>query len=48
MPGPNVHAALVQGGIDYNCGDFYKAELLKQVQAGYINQTDVDVAVGRM
>jgi hypothetical protein len=30
-PGPNAYAALVQGGIDYNCGDFYRNELHKQV-----------------
>ena len=47
-PGPNTHAALVQGGIDYNCGDFYGANLLKQVKAGAINQTDVDTAIRRV
>ena len=25
--GPNVQAALVQGGIDYNCGSFYQTNL---------------------
>ena len=47
-PGPNVHAALVQGGIDYNCGDFYRSELLNQVKAGAIKQTDVDTAIRRV
>ena len=47
-PGTNAWAALVQGGIDYNCGSFYQDQLLKQVQAGAINQTDVDTAVRRV
>ena len=48
QPGPNVHAALVVGGVDYNCGSFYRTQLLKQVQAGFVNQTDVDRAVRRV
>lgn len=47
-PGPNVYAALVQGGIDYNCGDFYRNQLLNQVNSGAINQSDVDRAVSRV
>jgi beta-glucosidase-like glycosyl hydrolase len=46
--GPNVHAALVQGGVDYNCGEFYQSHLFEQLQAGFVQQADVDRAIGRV
>jgi beta-glucosidase-like glycosyl hydrolase len=46
--GTNVHAALVQGGVDYNCGQFYQEQMYKQLQAGAIGHADVDRAVRRV
>jgi len=46
--GTNIAAALVSGGIDYNCGTFYEQNLYTQLQAGYVKESDVDQAVGRV
>ncbi len=43
-----MHAALVQGGVDFNCGQFYQSHLFEQLQAGFVQQADVDRAVGRV
>merc|ERR1719313_2118746 len=46
--GDTVHAALVQGGIDYNCGALYRTNLYSQLQAGAVSKKDVDLAAGRV
>lgn len=46
--GTNIAAALNQGGVDYNCGQFYEQNLFKQMKAGFIKESDLDRAVGRV
>eukprot|EP00041_Stephanoeca_diplocostata_P025797 m.683376 g.683376 ORF g.683376 m.683376 type:complete len:798 (-) comp22829_c0_seq1:1822-4215(-) len=46
--GATVHAALVQGGIDYNCGSLYKTNLYNNLVNGAVQKADVDVAVSRL
>ena len=46
--GTNMAAALNQGGVDYNCGQFYEENLYKQMQAGFVKESDMDRAVGRV
>ncbi len=45
-----MHAAMVEGGVDFNCGSLYKTNLLNTVQDGSarVNETVLDVSVGRV
>ena len=38
----------LRGGCDFNCGDFYQAQLPAALEAGAVNDTDVDVAAARL
>eukprot|EP00756_Hemistasia_phaeocysticola_P023476 Hpha_TRINITY_DN15896_c2_g1::TRINITY_DN15896_c2_g1_i1::g.191891::m.191891 len=46
--GDTVHAGLVEGGVDMNCGPLYKTNLLNTMNAGYVTHKDVDRAVKRV
>jgi beta-glucosidase-like glycosyl hydrolase len=43
-----VHAALVQGGIDHNCGALYRTNLYSSLQRGAVSEKDVDTAATRL
>lgn len=43
-----MHAALVEGGIDYNCGPLYKTNLYSVLQRGGVSHADIDQAAGRI
>ena len=38
----------LRGGCDYNCGRFYHDHLKAALNAGAVNNSDVDTAVSRM
>lgn len=48
--GDTVHASMIQGGIDYNCGSLYKTNLYNTIKDGSANltETQLDVSVGRI
>ena len=46
--GATVAAALVQGGIDYNCGPLYKKQLFNALQMGSVMKADIDRAAARI
>ena len=46
--GATVRAALVEGGVDYNCGALYRTNLLKAVKQGAVNESDIDRAAARL
>ena len=43
-----MRAALVQGGIDLNCGALYKTNLFSSLQRGAVGKPDVDRAARRL
>ena len=43
-----ARAALVDGGVDFNCGPFYKVQLYTALQSGAVSEADVDLAASRV
>ena len=46
--GETANVSLVQGGVDYNLGDFYRVWLYGSLLNGSVSEADVDVAVSRV
>lgn len=46
--GETVRAALVQGGIDLNCGALYKTNLYSELKSGSVSEADIDRAARRV